>query len=139
MGTDIDYGERLSDEEYDRAVVQLQEGLPPVPSREQRRQLRRAELELAIDHRLGRAFPRSRRDALWAVQQKVERRRLRLVFKYLWKRLFRGDIVQDAQGLAGFLVDEYATVLSRPELERFFGKQEVANPALPVDQNRPDD
>jgi hypothetical protein len=129
----LDYGPRLSDEEYDRSIVELNSKLPPVPSREQQREVSRRELDLAIDHRLGCDFPRARRDALWAVQQKVERRRIRLIFKYLLRRFFAKSLIKDAQGLAGYLVEAYGSVLSRTELERFFGKEEVRNPALPID------
>lgn len=128
-----DHGPRLSGEEYDRAIVALYSGMPPAPSRQQQRELRRRELDLAIDYRLGRNFPRSRRDALWAVQQKVERRRLRLMFKYLLRRLFAKSLIRDAQGLAGYLVEAYATVLDQAELEQFFGREEARHPALPID------
>jgi hypothetical protein len=128
-----DHGPRLSGEEYDRAIVALYSDMPPVPSRQQRRELRRRELDLAIDQRLGRGFPRARRDALWAVQQKVERRRLRLMFKYLLRRFFSKSLVRDAQGLAGYLVEAYATVLNQAELEQFFGREEARHPALPID------
>lgn len=127
------HGPRLSGEEYDRAIVALYSNLPPVPTREQRREVRRRELDLAIDYRLGRDFPRSRRDALWAVQQDVERRRLRLMFKYLLRRLFARSLIREAQGLAGYVVAAYAAVLDRAELEQFFGKEEVRHPALPVE------
>ena len=130
---ELNYGPRISDEEYDRSIVALYSELPSVPSREQRRVVRRRELDLAIDHRLGCDFPRSRRDALWAVQQKVERRRIRLMFKYLLRRIFAKSLLRDAQGLAGYLVEAYATVLNETELECFFGAEEVRNPRLPVD------
>jgi hypothetical protein len=129
----LDYGERLSDEEYDRAIVALQHGLPSVPSREQRRAVRRRELDLAIDHRLGREFPGARRDALWAIQQRVERRRMGLMLWYLLRRLFAGRLIKKAQGLAGYLVEAYGKELNEAELERFFGKNEVRHPGLPVD------
>ena len=55
------------------------------------------------------------------------------MFKYVLRRIFAKSLVSDAQGLAGYLVREYAKVLNQEELESFFGKEEVANPALPVD------
>ncbi|MEJ2407673.1 MAG: hypothetical protein P8171_26115 [Candidatus Thiodiazotropha sp.] len=131
-----DYGPRLTDEEYDRAVVALVSELPPVPSRQQQREVRRRELDLAIDHRLGCDFPRARRDALWAVQQKVERRRFRLMFKYLLRRFFAKSLIKDAQGLAGYLVKAYGEVLNEAELECFFGEEEVRHPTLPVEPDQ---
>ena len=88
---------------------------------------------MAIDHRLGRDFPHDRREALWAIQQRVERKRCRLIFKYLLRRFFARSLARDAQGLAGYLVDEYAKELSESELESYFGAEEVRRPALPID------
>lgn len=133
MTNPLGHGPRLSDEEYDRQVIALHRDLPPVPSRAQERQVRRQELELAIEHRLGRDFPRSRRDALWAIQELVEKKRLRLLGKYLLRRFFAGSLAREAQGVAGFLVAEYRKVLTQEELEAFFGRAEARDPALPID------
>jgi hypothetical protein len=132
----LNYGARLTDEEYDLAIVALHSGLPAIPSLETRREVRRRELDLAIDHRLGREFPRSRRDALWAVQQSVEKRRLWLAFKYLLRRTLSRKLVKDAHALASYLVEAYATVLTQEELEQFFGEEEARHPALPVDRDQ---
>lgn len=112
---------KLSGEEYDRRVVALHKHLPPVPSPEQQRQVRRSELELAIDHRLGVEFPRERRDALWAVHERAERRRVRLLLWHMMSRLIPGVLERRASRLAGFLTNEYAKVLSPEELELFLG------------------
>jgi hypothetical protein len=128
------YGPRLTGEEYDRRIVALHSGLPPIPSREQDRQVRRAALDLAIDYRLGRDFPRNRRDALWAVQEKLERKRIKLMGAYLLKRLFRQSLAPEARGLAGYVIDQYATVLDSSDLEAYFGAEEVRNPMLPVNE-----
>lgn len=133
MNDDLGYGPRLGDEEYDKQIIELHRNLPPAPSREQDRQIRRQELDLAIDHRLGRDFPRSKREALWAIQQKVDKKRFRLIFKYMLRKLFASSLARDAQGLAGYLVHEYAKVLSNKELESFFGVEEARHPALPID------
>ena len=133
MNKDRDYGPRLTGEEYDKRIVELHSNLPPVPTREQDRQVRRQELELTIDYRLGRDFPQHRREALWAIQQRVERKRFRLLFKYLLRKFFAKSLVRDAQGLASYLVDEYAKVLNQTELECFFGEEEAHHPALPIE------
>lgn len=133
------HGPRLGDDEYERRVVRLHEGLPPIPSREQDREVRRAELDLAIDHRLGRDFPLDRRRALWEVMEEVDRRRLRLLGRDLLTRVFtrRRGPVRSAQGLAAAMVDRCAEVLDERELESFFG-QEWRTPSLPVDfEHRP--
>jgi len=133
MNDDLGYGPRLTDEEYDKQIIELHRGIPPTLSKEQELQIRRQELELAIDHRLGRDFPRSKRETLWAIQQKVDKKRFRLIFKYMLRKFFASSLARDAQGLAGYLVHEYAKVLSQKELESFFGAEEARHPALPID------
>lgn len=133
MNDDLGYGLCLSDEEYDERIIELHRGMPPILSREQELKIRQQELELAIEHRLGRDFPRSKREALWAIQQKVDKKRFRLIFKYMLRKFFASSLARDAQGLAGYLVHEYAKVLSQKELESFFGAEEARYPALPID------
>ena len=123
-----DHGPCLTGEEYDKGIVELHGDLPPMPTKEQQKRVRRQELELAIDHRLGRDFPLHRREALWAIQRRVERKRGRLIFKHLLRRFFARSLARDAQGLAGYLVDEYAKELSKSELESFFGAESLLRP-----------
>lgn len=129
----FDYGPRLTGGQYDRKVIELHGALPPKPTREQDRTVRRAELDIAIDYRLGVNFPGERRDALWAINERVERKRLRLIFKYIFKRIFSKSFQRAPQGIAGYLVSEYAKVLSKAELQAFFGADAVQTPSLPVD------
>lgn len=136
MPEELGHGPRLTDDEYERRIIELHRGLPPMPTKAEDEEVRRRELEFSIDHRLGRDFPRERRDALWTVQQRIERKRLRLGFKHLLRRLFGQPLVRDAQRLAGYAVDEYAKVLSGPELERFLGIPEGERPALPIDTDQ---
>jgi hypothetical protein len=108
-----------------------------MPTEEQDRRVRRKQLELAIDHRLGRDFPREKREALWNIMEDVENRRLRMVGRYLLSRLFRGrkrPLVGGAQGLARIMVDRFAEVLDDQELESFF-ELKGGSPTLPVDLN----
>jgi len=136
MKQELDYGPRLTDDEYEQRIIELHRGLPPMPTKAQDEAIRRRELELAIDHRLGRNFPPERRAALWAVRQRVEKKRLRFAFRHLLRRLFGGPVAPSAQRLAGDLMDEYAKVLSAPELERFLGVREGGRPALPIDADQ---
>jgi hypothetical protein len=55
---------------------------------------------------------------LWAIQQRVEKRRLRLAFKYPFRRILKNPC-PGCQDLAGYLVDEYAKVLTKNELKSF--------------------
>ena len=131
MRSTLAHGRRLTDDEYEAAIIALQRSLPPVPTDEQDQAARRAELNLAIDHRLGVDFPRERREALWAIQERIEKRRLRLLFWHMLARPLRRGLKNKAQGLASQLVREYSTVLTPAELEGFFGVEEAKNPALP--------
>lgn len=124
MSRDLGHGPRISGEEYDRRIVRLYTGRPPVPSPEEDRQIRRAELDVTIDHRLGVDFPPERRDQLWRIRQETERRRLWLGLRYLVRRILRRrDLAptRAATGLARFAADRYAEVLSEEELESFLG------------------
>lgn len=137
MTTDLGHGPRLTDEEYDRRVVRLQQSLPPMPTREQEHRARQQQLNLAIDHRLGADFPQDRRDALWAIMERVEKRRLRLAARYALRFLFRrshvpAGLANRAQGLAGFMVEAFAEVLNEQELQSFFGLEPGERPHLPL-------
>ncbi|MCU0603518.1 MAG: hypothetical protein MUC33_12740 [Desulfobacterales bacterium] len=132
----LNHGPRLTDEEYEKRIIELHRGLPPMPTEEQDRQVRRMALDLSIDHRLGRDFPQERRELLWAIQQRVEKRRLWLALKYPFRRLFAKSLARGAQGLAGYLVDEYAGVLTQAEIKSFFGLEEGQRPALPIDMDQ---
>ena len=133
MNTELDHGPCLLGEEYDKRIVELHANLPSTLSSEMERQVRRKEMDIAIDYRLGCNFPNHRRDQLWEVQERVEKKSGRLMFKYMFRRFFLKDFAQSAQNLAGYLVAEYAKVLSQKELEQYFGKDEARNPALPID------
>ena len=132
----LNHGPRLTGEEYEKRIIELHRGLPPMPTEEQDRQVRRMEMDLAIDHRLGRDFPQERRKLLWAIHQRVEKRRLWLALKYPFRRLFAKSLARGAQGLAGYLVDEYAEVLTQAELKSFFSLEEGRRPALPIDMDQ---
>jgi hypothetical protein len=136
MQMELNYGPRLSDDEYEKRIIELHRGLPLMPTKDQDREVRRRELELAIDHRLGRDFPRERREALWAIKERVEKRRLWLGVKFLVKKLFARNINREAQGLAAYMVDEYAKVLTKDEVRSYFDLKEGERPTLPIDRDQ---
>lgn len=115
----FDHGPRLSTAEYERRIVALHAGRSPMPTPDEDRALRRAELDLAIDHRLGTQFPRERREALWAVRQRVERQRLRLGLAHAARQLLPGALARGAARVVGAMERAYAEVLSPEELKRF--------------------
>ncbi|MCY3749767.1 MAG: hypothetical protein OXG54_00030 [Gammaproteobacteria bacterium] len=136
MDNDLGFGPCLSIEEYEKKIHDLYSQLPPEPSREEDKSVRRQELELTIDHRLGRNFPQERREALWTIQQQVERKRLLLLGRYLLKRIFPSSISKGAQRLANGVVKEYSKVLNQREIESFFGEDEARRPTLPIEPER---
>lgn len=71
-----DFGPKLTRDDYERRIVALHEGAPPMPDAERERRTRRGELDLLIDYRLGQRFPESRREALWRAQQRLDKRRV---------------------------------------------------------------
>lgn len=129
------HGPRISAEEYEQRIIDLHSTHSPT-SRAQEREVQRKELDLAIDHRLGTHFPAERRDALWAAQERIDKKRLRLMFKYLFRRFLARGLAREAQGVARELVQEYGRVLSPAELEDFLGREEVRDPALPIDMDQ---
>lgn len=133
MPSEAEYGSRLSEEEYRSRILTLYRNLPPLPSPDQDRDVRWQELNLAVDHRLGRSFPEQRRKALWAVQQRIEKKRLRLGMKYLLRRFVSKLFLRDAQSLAGYAAEEYSKVLSSEELRCFLDLKQGEPPSLPVD------
>lgn len=86
-----DHGPKLSAEEYERRIVALYADGPPMPDRDEDLRLRRAEFELAVDHRLGTAFPPERRERLWAAQESVVQHRLWHLVKGLFAAGDRSD------------------------------------------------
>lgn len=130
---EIGHGQRLSAAEYGRRIVELYAGLPTKPDKEEEARVRRQELDLTIDHRLGKDFPQEKREALWRIQQQVEKKRVRLVLHWLASFISYKPLYKRANRLAGFLVDEYAGVLTKEEMKAFFGLEENEKPTLPMD------
>lgn len=138
MADDLGYGKRLSDEEYDRRIIELHRHAPSMPSREEDAKIRREELNLLIDYRLGVAFPQHKREALWEIAQRVEKKRLWLGLKYGLRQLFSRrtlpkNLPKQANALAGLMVDEYSSVLNERELRSFFELEPGEKASLPID------
>jgi hypothetical protein len=129
---ELGHGVRLSQQEYERQITELYSGFPPASSKEEAAHLRRRELDLTIDHRLGQNFPQDRREALWEIQQRVEKKRLRLGLYWFTQFISGRWLRKRADDVAKFVIDEYAKVLTKKELEAYFGRAEVQNPSLPI-------
>jgi hypothetical protein len=128
---DLGHGPRLSQKEYERRIVELYSGLPPRPGKELQTQIRHRELDLTIDHRLGQNFPAARREALWKIQQRIEKKRLRLGLYWLTHFITYKWLYRRANQVAQFVIDEYAKVLTKVELQAYFGQEESEHPVLP--------
>jgi hypothetical protein len=105
-----------------------------MPSRDAEREIRRRELDILIDHRLGIGFPSERREALWEAQQRVERKRIRLGLEALAFALLPRLLERRANGLAGTAVREYGKVLDEPELRSFLDVSRPDRAVLPFDR-----
>lgn len=106
-----DFGPKLSRDEYERRIVALHEGAPPLPDEDAERRTRRGELDLLIDYRLGQRFPDSRREALWRAQERLDKRRV-------W-HLLAGILAHPTDpsaAVARAQVRGFARVLAREEL-----------------------
>lgn len=132
MDDELKYGRRLSDAEYEARLVALHGGLPADLSADADADVRRRELELVVDHRLGTEFPHDRREALWAAHERLEKRRLWLVARHALHRLFSRGVELAEERVARDVFDEYAAVLSAPELEAFLGVADRQAAILPI-------
>lgn len=109
-----DYGVRLSQAEYERRLVALYSGGPPLPSEAQTRKRDQIELHLLVDYHLGMEFPKSRREQLWQAKQKLDARRGWHLFLGLLTRPWdAGSVMMRAQ------VREFSQVLNAAELLAF--------------------
>ena len=139
MENNLKNGPHLSDEEYDRLIVELHSNVPAMPDKQEYRQVRLKELNLAIDHRLGVDFPQEKRDKLWDAAERVEAKRIKLAAKYFFSGLFSRSrigpgLINKSDWLTRFMVDAYSEVLDERELRCFFGLDEGERPSLPIDR-----
>ena len=115
------HGRRLTQREYEQAIVGLHTSPLSASDRAAESHTRRRELDLMIDHRLGIDFPPDRRDALWLVQQRVNSKRLRLAAWWLASLVMPRMLDKRANRVAQFVLHEYAKVLTSEEMRAYFG------------------
>jgi len=117
----LGHGRRLTREEYDRAIVALYESVQDQGIvRPADTGLRRAELDLNIDLRLGVDFPADRRERMWGIQQRIEERRIRLLARSLFGRMLPWVRRTRVDGLVEALLSEYSQVLTGEEMRAYF-------------------
>src|SRR5690606_23819750 len=107
--------DRLTREEYERGIIALHTGRPPIPTKEQDLAIRRRELELLIDRQLGRSFPAFRREAMWRAQCQLDRHRLATL---LWGVL--RNPLNPSSSIVRAQVRGLSHVLEPSELSAFF-------------------
>lgn len=130
----VNHGRRLSGTEYDRMVAELYLGLPDDPSINAEQRVLRREFDLRIDHRLGINFPQNRREELWRVNERINRRPIRMIFAWQVARVLPNYLAGVAKRLASSVIEEYSAVLTPEELRLFFGEEEAESPGLPVNR-----
>ena len=127
------YGRKLTNREYEKAIADLHSRASSMPSKSEDREIRKREFSLMIDHRLGNEFPKSLRNELWGVHERIEKKRLRMVASTILGKLSRKSRSEEAHLLADKLVNEYAKVIGRENAEMFFGLNKGERPRLPID------
>jgi len=138
MTRTVDFGRKLSGEEYERRAVALYSGAPPLSEENQDRELRRRELDLQIDHRLGVDFPVERREKLFEVQCGLDRVDVGSLIRYALGWVMPSFLVRHARFLAEDTVRAYGKVLSEEKLRAFLDL-EAGKPVrgMPVDMRQP--
>lgn len=120
---------KLTRQEYERAIVSLFEKAEGIGrDEEEKRKLRQQELNITIDYRLGINFPKVRRGALWEVQEKIEKSRVKILVKKILIPLISNYVPQKGgEQLVAQLLQEYSKVLSVQEMNDFLGPLEKIN------------
>jgi len=112
----LNYGPTISSEEFENKVTALHLSTPPISTPHQDQRVRHGELNALIDHKLGTGFPVEKRKALWAIQRKLDRKRLLHVLSGLLTSPLKPSRALTKPQLKG-----YATVLNPSEMHAFFG------------------
>lgn len=121
MSSTIFYGNKLTDKEYEQAIVNLYKELPALPSKQQEQEIRKKELFLSIDHRLGKQFPQEKRELLWKIQEKIEKKRLCLAMLNVIHFIPNCLLGSKVNKLTDYMISEYIKVLGLEETKVFFG------------------
>ena len=118
---DLGYGSRLNSEEYTSSIIALYDQYPAMPTKKQDEMLRKATLDLTIDHRLGIEFPREKRNQLWSIQKDIDKKRFWIGAKYFVKSLLPGDShTLHEEELIACVLEKYRTVLNKQEIKQYF-------------------
>ena len=110
----LQHGPKLTQAQYDQRVCALSKGYNDMTP-DQERAMKKDTLNISIDYKLGQNFPADRREQLWEVQSKIDKR---FAFNLVKAAITRPwDIFG---GLSKPLVRGFSKVLDRDELKSFF-------------------
>jgi hypothetical protein len=112
------YGKRLSNEEYVYKVTELYKDIPSSPKKKQETEIRKAELNLQINNRLGKDFPQDKRDEMWAAAERLEKKRASVGF--LVSAFAKGH-GNPMLGVFQIAFNEFSAVLGDEDLVQFLG------------------
>lgn len=119
----LPYGTCLTRREYEAAVVNLHGKAETAGSEIERESIERQELDLTIDYRLGKDFPNDRRQQLWQVQKKIQKRRLKNLTARAMGLVSPKWLYSQSNWMARMIASEYANVLNARELAAYFGEE----------------
>ena len=123
----VNYGTRLSDDEYVDAISALWRDLPVLNTCKSNSLLRCRELDCLIDWKFGKDFPSDRRVQIYKASEKLETRRLLTGFKVLFYSFFKLSTFKIEKDLFEYTKAVYKKVLSDEELAIFFDDEASPN------------
>ena len=133
----IDQNDRLSEQEYGEAVRSLYLTLAKRDGPVSEEEVRHAEFDLLISHKLGIGFSRDRRKHLWNVQKNIQQKMGQSVSGFLLRSLSPNRYAQRLQKIIDEAVTEYKKILTEEEIQELFDvKDDKTNLILPIDPNR---
>jgi hypothetical protein len=134
------YGPRLSNEEYEQCISMLYkdaaEGRLPATPGKLEQAIGEREFNLAIDYKLGTNFPEAKRKALLEAKRRGEKRRLRLVSRFIHKSIQQRAFADGMQVWLEQLADEFSKVLTPQELNAFMALEEGERPVFPIEPGK---
>jgi hypothetical protein len=120
------YGRRLTGREYEKAVIALYTGMNPSPSDREFMEIRRKEINLQIDHKLGVDFPAEKREAVWDVVARLEKKRIGMALGVMVRQALgrKVDINAELAKVVDEMITKTGKILDKEDMVRFFGPED---------------
>ena len=133
----IDQSDKLSEQEYGDAVRDLYSALAKRGGPVSEEEVRHAEFDLLIAHKLGKSFSAEIGNQLWIAQKNLQKKMARSVFDFLLRILSPARYAQRLQKITDEAVADFKCLLTTEELQELFDvKEGETNLILPIDPNR---